>query len=533
MKLKTLLLPSIVLGGAALLVGPAPTGDGYSLIGGSLGTSQRDVRVFNNFTDSTANDNQVPDTQFPGFQGANMALWKGVVEWGSGLHGNGNGDPTQPGGLGSGGANFDANWQGTATSIGSANNNIHSEISGSSGGVLAYTETPISDGWRIRYYSTWQWQDGPGSPFGLQVDLQGVGCHEYGHALGLGHSASTSATMYPSIAGSGAGERSIASDDINGIKAVYGTKSATKPTITNAVLVGSTLTISGTQFSTSGNEVWFTNKNSTSSSVDPTVKVASLSSTGGGTQITVTIPTNAGPGDVMVKKNASGGSSLSNAWPIDVTGGGGGGPLTITSISPSTISALNVGTDQIVTINGSGFTPTTLVSVNGVLLGGIPSSYTYVSSAKITFDPPDAPYLGPVLVSVSDGPDLASTLITYAVNPTPALQAGNGDEPITFLTLGGLDVVCAADPGDVFVLLASTSSVPSVLPGWFSLAIGNNFASIFFIVQPTIGAAGLASLHLPTALPPLTTFYMQGLAIDPFLTLPLQASNVQECMSLF
>jgi hypothetical protein len=171
--------------------------------------------------------------------------------------------------------------------------------------------------------------------------------------------------------------------------------------------------------------------------------------------------------------------------------------------------------------------------VNGVLLGGIPSSYTYVSSAKITFDPPDAPYLGPVLVSVSDGPDLASTLITYAVNPTPALQAGNGDEPITFLTLGGLDVVCAADPGDVFVLLASTSSVPSVLPGWFSLAIGNNFASIFFIVQPTIGAAGLASLHLPTALPPLTTFYMQGLAIDPFLTLPLQASNVQECMSLF
>jgi hypothetical protein len=42
-----------------------------------------------------------------------MAIWKGVSEWGSELHGgNGLGDPTQT--VGSGGANFDVSWQGNA-----------------------------------------------------------------------------------------------------------------------------------------------------------------------------------------------------------------------------------------------------------------------------------------------------------------------------------------------------------------------------------------------------------------------------------
>ena len=290
MKLKTLLLPTIALGGVAMLLGPAPVSEGYSLIGGSLSTSQRDVRTYNNFTDSTANDNQAADSQFPGHQGAVMAIWKAIVEWGSELHGNGNGDPSQTGGLGSGGANFDANFQGEASGVGNSNNNIHSELSGSSGGVLAYCETPISDGWRIRYYSGWTWQDGPTIPFGSQIDLQGVACHEYGHALGLGHSGTFGATMYPSISGTGYTQRSIATDDQNGVKAIYGTKSGTKPRITNLVVNGSNVTITGTNFSSSNNEVWFTNKDVTSTGSDPVVKLTGISSTGGGTSITVPVP---------------------------------------------------------------------------------------------------------------------------------------------------------------------------------------------------------------------------------------------------
>ena len=41
-----------VLGGAALLIGPPLTTEGYSLIGGNLSQSQRDFRIYNNFTDA-------------------------------------------------------------------------------------------------------------------------------------------------------------------------------------------------------------------------------------------------------------------------------------------------------------------------------------------------------------------------------------------------------------------------------------------------------------------------------------------------
>jgi len=533
MQAKRFILPAFVLGGAAVLLGPARRSEGFDLLGGSLSTAQRDVRLFNNFTDATANDNQVADTQFPGHQGAAMAVWKAVVEWGSELHGNGNGDPTQVGGLGSGGANFDAHFQGDATSVGGSNDNIHSELGGSSGGVLAYCETPISDGWRIRYYSGWIWQDGPAAPFGTQIDLQGVGCHEYGHALGLDHSGVSGATMYPSITGSGSGQRSIATDDINGVKAVYGAKSAGKPRITNAVVSGTNLTITGSNFSATNNQVWFTNEAETAPAGNPTVIMTGVSSTGGGTSITVAIPAAAGPGDVIVQLNGTGHASLSNAWPVAVEGGTGGGPLAITGINPSTINALNVGSSQIVTITGTGFTPTTVVEVNGVDLFGIPSPFTVVNSTTITFDPPNAPVLGPVTVKVKDGPASALTLMSYQANATPALQVNGGDSPITFLTVGGLDITCGASPGDTFIVLASLSNLPSIFPGFFSLDIGNNLSSLFVISQPVIGGNGLATFHIPTTLPPVTTFYMQGLRVKPVPVFPLDDSNVQTCMSLF
>jgi hypothetical protein len=161
---------------------------------------------------------------------------EGRVEWGSELHGDGQGDPHQPGGLGSGGANFDASWQGNALGIGGGNDNVHSEIAGSSGGVLAYCESPIADGWRIRFYSGWTWDDGPGTPALGDMDLQGVATHEYGHALGLGHSDVVGATMYASVNASGVAQRSLAPDDVAGVQAVYGAKSPTKPRITQALV---------------------------------------------------------------------------------------------------------------------------------------------------------------------------------------------------------------------------------------------------------------------------------------------------------
>jgi hypothetical protein len=191
MKIRNIVLSAVTLGCASLLLTPTES-VGFSTIGGALGQGQRKFRVFNNFTDAQANNNITPHPNFPGADGAEMAIWKGCIEWSSLLHADGDGDPHQPFGLGSGGANFDPFYNGLATAVGSTNSNTHSELSGQGGQTLAFTETPISDGWRIRYYSSWLWQDGPSPPTN-GVDLQGIAAHEYGHALGLGHSTATGA----------------------------------------------------------------------------------------------------------------------------------------------------------------------------------------------------------------------------------------------------------------------------------------------------------------------------------------------------
>src|SRR5688572_33151401 len=129
-------LTGAALGAACLLVVPRE-GHSYTTLGGSLSQLQRDVRVFDNFTDATANNNTTPDANWPGYTGAEMAIWKAVVEWASVAHGGtGAGDPTQTA-VGGSDANFDPSWQGNATSSGTSNNNIHSEITGNGGSVLA------------------------------------------------------------------------------------------------------------------------------------------------------------------------------------------------------------------------------------------------------------------------------------------------------------------------------------------------------------------------------------------------------------
>ena len=292
---------------------------GFSLNGGSLGIDQRHVQVFDNFTDPEANDNTIPHPNFPGHTGAVMAIWKAHCEWGSlPRGGNGLGDGlASNSNIGDGGANFDNTFQGTAETIGTANGNVHSELAGSGGGTLAFTETPIGDGWRIRYYSSWTWDDGPGAPAPGTMDLQTVATHEIGHALGLGHSAVSGATMVASPQDDFTGGRSLSADDIAGVQFIYGVASAIKPRID--ALSGSTdpgglMTIAGSNFAPTGNEVWFTKvaRDGTPS------KVVGVASGDGGTTIAVTIPADADVGEVLVKTPGTSGANLSNAFPADI-----------------------------------------------------------------------------------------------------------------------------------------------------------------------------------------------------------------------
>ena len=64
----------------------------------------------------------------------------------------------------------------------------------------------------------WNWVDSA-TPGAGQFDLFTVLLHEFGHSLGLGHSADPSSVMFSTYSGA---RRTLAADDIAGIQAIYG-----------------------------------------------------------------------------------------------------------------------------------------------------------------------------------------------------------------------------------------------------------------------------------------------------------------------
>jgi len=291
-------------------------GEAWVPLGGTLSLDQRDFRVHRNFTGPEADNSTLTHPDYPGADGVVLALRKAAAEWGSEVHGTGQGDLTQPFGLGSGGANFDFVYQGLASSPGATNENVVSEIVGGGNGTLAFTEIPIDNGWRIRFFSgAAQWNDNPAGPPAGGKDLQGVAVHEFGHALGLAHSFSDGATMRSNVIGSLTYMRSLHPDDIAGVQALYGARAATKPHIDRYELgSGGLVTVIGERFSPCCNELWFT---PVGFGTGAPIKVDSLPSSAGGTRIDLTLPPNVGPGDVVVRIPGSAGSALSNAFPFD------------------------------------------------------------------------------------------------------------------------------------------------------------------------------------------------------------------------
>lgn len=290
---------------------------GFTLLGGSLDLGQRDYRFFNNFTDPSANSNTVPDPDFPGALGAELAIWKGAAEWNSRLHGNGGTDSYHPDGIGSGASNFDSFYTGLATQVGGVNDNTASQISGFSG-VHAYLEFPIGDGWRMRFYEgpdSWQDQPDPANWTGpFQWDIQGTMTHEYGHALGLDHSSVPGATMGQGTA-QGVNLRSIEADDIAGVQFLYGPLSSSKPVINTYTLSNNQVTLHGQNFHATNNEIWLTQRLAGGDGTP--IQIFGLASQAGGTEITFTFPAAAKAGEVSVRLPGTANIDLSAPFPID------------------------------------------------------------------------------------------------------------------------------------------------------------------------------------------------------------------------
>jgi len=342
--------------GAALLAPPDLWA--FEVYGDVLDLDQRDYRILATFSGPYANTNQVPDPDFPGSLGAELAIRKGVAEWGSRPHGSGTTDPSQDV-LGSGGANFDAFYAGRATDPGGPNRNVISVIAGG-GPSFAFTELPTGDGWRIRFFDlSREWSDRPsGPPFGvsLSMDIQGIAAHEYGHALGLDHTPVAGATMSTATSNRGLDLRSIEADDVAGVRFLYGDADPRKPIVADYELSGpGVVRLLGRNFHPTDNEVWFTPAAPTDPAEDPIVRVGGVASTAGGSVLEVAVPPEAGRGDVAVRVPGATGAALSNAFPFDPgmepwtppvaygapTPSSNGAPVALT---PSGIPSLTAGT---------------------------------------------------------------------------------------------------------------------------------------------------------------------------------------------
>ena len=65
---------SLILAGASFFV-MSDSAIGYSTIGGSLNLGQRDFRVHDNFSGSSANNNSTNHSNWPGYTGAELSIW--------------------------------------------------------------------------------------------------------------------------------------------------------------------------------------------------------------------------------------------------------------------------------------------------------------------------------------------------------------------------------------------------------------------------------------------------------------------------
>src|SRR5262249_50544735 len=138
--------------------------------------------------------------------------------------------------------------------------------------------------------------------------------------------------------------------------------------------------------------------------------------------------------------------------------------------------------------------------------------------------------LGLHTLSASDATTTDNFSVTIVTPASPTYELGNGDVPNTVSRSNGLTFILSGNVGATIRVYGSLSNVPSS-NAYLSLAIGNNFTTLFNGGNYTIPAAGWVQVTIPSGSLPDpgisgTTFYSQ--AVDLQFPAPLAVSNFQQ-----
>jgi hypothetical protein len=226
---------------------------------------------------------------------------------------------------------------------------------------------------------------------GTNTDVFTVALHELGHALGLGHSASSSAVMYPTYSGVKSG---LTSDDISGIQAIYG--GPRKPD----------------SYDAAGSNGSFASASNITALINSTSKTALV------TNLDITTTSDVD----YYKFTAPSGSSSSLKVTVQTSG---------LSLLAPTVYVYNSAQNQIASVSGSGQYGTTLT----LTVSGIKSGSTYY--IKVAGADSSAFGTGAYAMTLNLGSGTAPTVTfpnTTTANGSPltssgglALHSGQGD----------------------------------------------------------------------------------------------------------
>lgn len=207
--------------------------------------------------------------------------------------------------------------------------------------------------------------------------------------------------------------------------------------------------------------------------------------------------------------------------------------LGLSAVRPSTVPPLVPGTEQTVTLVGSGFSPATTVELDGVPLQV--SRYSWFSNSRITVDMPQVP-AGRHTFTVRDSGGSTSLPVDVSLSLVPIHQAGTGDVGDPVNSAQGIDLLYAGRVGHAQLCYWSTSNTPSV-HRLGTLSLGNNFSELNFCALVTIPAQGWTKLHsqIPASLAGMSV-WSQSFCVSCALPTPparIAVSNLQEVFVQF